>query len=69
MDLEEVDTNEYDIQNLVNYLQVFILKRGWRLKIAKKTQVEQSLFIHAMNELGAIQNYLQVYPHPFNVRN
>lgn len=64
---EKVDADENDLQKLVNYLQRFILKRGWRLKIAKKTQVEQSLFIHAINELGAIQNYLQVYPHPYNM--
>jgi len=65
--IEKVDAKEYDLQKLVNYLQRFILKRGWRLKIAKKTQVEQSLFIHAINEIGAIQNYLQVYPHPYDM--
>jgi len=50
----------------IEKLQEFILKRGWRLKIAKKTPIEQSLFIHAINELGAIQNYLETCPHPFN---
>lgn len=63
---EDTEKSRNNLEILISLLQGFILKRGWRLKIAKKTQVEQSLFIHATNELGAIQNYLQVYPHPFN---
>ncbi|MDY6893967.1 MAG: hypothetical protein SVO01_00900 [Thermotogota bacterium] len=46
-------------------IQSFILKRGWRLKLAKTYPVEQSLFVHSINELGAVRTYLESYSHPF----
>lgn len=52
-------------KRLLTVLADFILKRGWKLKLAKKEPIEQSLFIHAINELGAIKNYLEKSPHPF----
>jgi len=53
-------------EELIKLLQKFIAKRGWKLKIAKKYPIEQSLFIHTINELGAIKSYLQNFSHPFN---
>lgn len=53
-------------ERLLTVLADFILKRGWRLKLAKKEPIEQSLFIHSMNELGVIQSYLEKSLHPFN---
>jgi len=53
-------------ERLLTALADFISKRGWKLKIAKKEPIEQSLFIHSINELGVIKNYLQIHSHPFN---
>ena len=63
---ERIEKGDDRSEELVNLLQKFIAKRGWKLKIAKKEPIEQSLFIHATNELGAIKNYLQISSHPFN---
>jgi hypothetical protein len=63
---ERIEKGGDQLEELVNLLQTFIAKRGWKLKIAKKDPIEQSLFIHAINELGTIKNYLQSGSHPFN---
>lgn len=55
-----------DFEELIVFLQKFVAKRGWKLKLAKKEPIEQSLFIHSINELGAIKSYLENFPHPFN---
>lgn len=61
---KEMDTKFQD--RLLTVLADFVLKRGWRLKLAKSQPIEQSLFIHSINELGVIQSYLEMSPHPFN---
>jgi len=61
--IQELDT-EFQ-KELITVLADFILNRGWKLKLAKKEPIEQSLFIHSFNELGAIQSYLERSPHPF----
>ncbi|MEA2033794.1 MAG: hypothetical protein U9N41_09465, partial [Euryarchaeota archaeon] len=61
---KEIDTKSQE--RLLTALADFVLKRGWKLKLAKKEPIEQSLFIHSINELGAIQRYLEMSPHPFN---
>lgn len=55
--------NQHNV--LINLLREFIAKRGWKLKIAKKEPTEQSLLVHTINELGVIQNYLELHQHPF----
>lgn len=59
-----MDTKFQD--RLLKVLADFVLKRGWRLKLAKSQPIEQSLFIHSINELGVIQSYLEKSSHPFN---
>lgn len=61
---KEIDTKFQD--RLLTFLADFVLKRGWRLKLAKSQPIEQSLFIHSINELGVIQSYLEMSPHLFN---
>lgn len=62
----EIDLEPEFQEELITVIADFILKRGWRLKLAKKEPIEQSLFIHSFNELGAIQSYLEKSVHPFS---